>query len=104
MRVIIDGNNVDLGTQENPTFGTLLEEAEKFASGEGKIITQITYNGELVTPEDEASRAMWTCSSTDCIRMSMATPEAVIIKALKEADQDIPTIVENLRQSVHLPW
>jgi len=97
MNVMINDNPVELETVENPTFSDLVEEAERFACDQGKIITQITLNGELITSEDEASRRFDHCSCTDQINILMDHPRKIIIAALQEANKDIPDLVINLK-------
>jgi len=98
MKVVINANDVELATEGKPTLGTLVEKAENFASEHGKIITQITVNGELITLEDEVLRRFDECSSSDQINMLMDAPVNIIVAALEEADKDIPGIVENLKK------
>ncbi len=98
MKVVINENDVELAIEEKPTFGVLVEEAEKFASEHEKIITQITVNGELITPEDEVVKRYDECGSSDQINMLMDSPANIIVAALEEADKDIPGIVENLKK------
>ena len=103
MHVIFNDNPIELETAENPTFGDLVEEAERFACDHGKIITQITLNGELITSEDEVTRRLDHCSCTDQINILMDHPRNIIIAALQEADKDIPGLVINLKSvAAHL--
>ena len=103
MQVLINDESVDLATEEKPTLGDVVIQAEKFASKYGKVITQITVNGELITAEDENLRRFDECDSSDEINMLMDTPRNIIVAALEEADSDIPKIVENLKNvAAHL--
>jgi len=103
MQVLINDESVDLTTEEKPALGDVVAQAEKFASEHGKVITQITVNGELITAEDENLRRFDECQSSDEINMLMDSPRNIIVAALEEADNDIPRIVENLKNvAAHL--
>lgn len=98
MNVLINNEEVALDIDERPAFGDVIEQAEKFSSEQGKIITEITLNGEVVTPDEEAAKKFDPCDGSTVIEMLMDTPQSIIIKALGEADKDLPAIAENLRQ------
>jgi hypothetical protein len=103
MQVLINEESVDLATEEKPALGDVVAQAEKFASEHGKVIIQITVNGELITSQDEDLRRFDECQDSDKIDMLMDSPRNIIVAALKEADGDIPEIVDNLKSvAAHL--
>jgi hypothetical protein len=103
MRISINGDDVKFNISQKPTLGEIVDEAEKFATGHGKVITQVTVNEEIITADEEVMRRRQCCADSDCVELLMDSPQNIIVSALKEAREDIPGIAESLRKvATHL--
>jgi len=98
MNIFVEGKPFQIDVPHDATYGAIIKTVEELMTQKNRIVSGVSIDSKKLTPDEEETLTDQVIAADSRIDVEVIEARALLIKALEEAEGDLPGLSESMRK------